>query len=559
MDTEQLKSYCVYEYGCLTPISGETEMTEEIYRKHQLWNQLVELEHGHRQEVRKILAVPDDPVAPLVEELKNTREKIKTARQKARSGKVDVSVLQEQAKILRERLSAAKVEQAEEKRKIKEAGKEKLKELEQERRQAVKVLTKASGLYWINYEEVVGNYDLARRRAMKEKTEIKFHRWTGEGKVTIRYQNGLPVEEVFQRDTRLQIDPVPQEAWDSPVRGTRRRLARTLIRLRVRSENRKPVWVELPMVMHRPLPPDSEIRLASIIRQRVGRKWRYKAVLTVAVPKRDHIHGKGTVAIDLGWRQVTDGLRVAYWADDAGDHGQVVLPLEVLWEFNKLPDLRAIRDKHFNEIKTGLTEWMAKNVSPDWLKEAAKHLSQWRSQGKLAWLIRQWKESRFDGDAEIFESLEYWLRRENHLYDWEANLRDQVLRRRREVYRIFAANLTRKYDTVVLEDFDLRKVTEKSSPEHGTAGVLPADKQRFIASVSELRLAIKNACSRDGVEVIEIDAKNTTIDCASCGHSEKWDSASQIWHTCPACGKLYDQDENACLNLLNRFANAPAI
>ncbi len=559
MDIEQQKTYRVYKYGCLAPVAGEEDMINEIYRKHQLWNQLVELEHSHRQEVRKILAVPDDPVVLLIEELKAVREEIKTARKKARSGKVDVSTLQKQAKILKEKISTAKIKQAEKNKKIKEASKETIKQLEQERRQAVKALTKASGLYWVNYEEVVNNYDLARRRAMVEKTEIKFHRWTGEGKVTVRYQTGLPVGEVFQQDTRLQINPVPQEAWDSPVRGTRRKLARTVIRLRARSENRKPVWVELPMVMHRPLPPNSEIRMASIIRQRVGRKWRYRAVITVAVQDVLRIHGRGTVAIDLGWRQVTDGLRVAYWADDAGDHGQVVLPLEVLWEFNKLPDLRAIRDKHFNEIKAGLTEWMAKNVSPDWLKEAAKHLSQWRAQGKLAWLIRQWKDNRFEGDAEIIASLEYWLRRENHLYDWEANLRDQVLRRRREVYRIFAANLTRKYDTVVLEDFDLRKAAEKPSPEHGTAGVLPADKQRFIASVSELRLAIKNACSRDGVEVISVDAKNTTIECAQCGHSEKWDSAAQIWHTCPACGKLYDQDENACLNLLNRFANAPAI
>ena len=278
MDIEQQKTYRVYKYGCLAPVAGEEDMINEIYRKHQLWNQLVELEHSHRQEVRKILAVPDDPVVLLIEELKAVREEIKTARKKARSGKVDVSTLQKQAKILKEKISTAKIKQAEKNKKIKEASKETIKQLEQERRQAVKALTKASGLYWVNYEEVVNNYDLARRRAMVEKTEIKFHRWTGEGKVTVRYQTGLPVGEVFQQDTRLQINPVPQEAWDSPVRGTRRKLARTVIRLRARSENRKPVWVELPMVMHRPLPPNSEIRMASIIRQRVGRKWRYRAV-----------------------------------------------------------------------------------------------------------------------------------------------------------------------------------------------------------------------------------------------------------------------------------------
>lgn len=543
----------VYEYGCLAPIAGEAALVEEIHRKQQLWNKLVEIERAHREKVREILVVPDDPVPVLLEQLKAIREEIKAARKKERSGKADVSGLQEQAVRLREQIGAAKAERDVAKKAAAEANRPVLDQLEKERRTAVKAAAKESGLYWINYEDVVNSYEQARRKAMREKTELKFHRWTGEGKVTIRYQRGLPVPGVFEQDTRLQINPVPQEAWDSPVRGVRRKLARTVIRLRVTSdEKKKTVWVELPMVMHRPLPPESEIRSASIVRQRVGRKWRYKAVITATITESHQLHGRGVVGIDLGWRQVEGGLRVAYWADDNGDHDALLLPPEVLYEFNKLPDLRAIRDQHFNEIKAELSDWLANITPPDWLKEAVKNIAQWRTQGKLVSLLKQWQENRFDGDAEIFDQLSYWWERENHLYDWEANLRDQVHRRRREIYRVFASELTKKYDTVVLENFDLRKVTRKPDPEKGTGGALPMDRQRFIASVSELRLAINNACARAGVEVMSVDAKNTTTECHECGHKEKFDASAQIWRTCPKCGALWDQDYNAAINLLHR-------
>lgn len=543
----------VYEYGCLAPIIGEDVLIEELHRRQQYWNKLVEIERAHRERVRELLVIPDDPVQPLADKLAEVREQIKTARKKGRSGKVDTSDLQDQAKKLREQIAEAKIIRDGAKKATREANKSALDQLEKERRDAVKAVTAQSDLYWCNYDEVQKDYDQARKRAMRDKTQIKFHRWDGTGKVTVRFQKGLPVPNVFASDTRLQIDPVPQDAWDKP-RGVRRKLTQTVIRLRVTSdENKKPVWVELPMVMHRPMPAESEIRCASICREKVGRKWRYKAVLTVTLGEtKPKIHGRGVVGIDLGWRMIKNGLRVAYWVDDQGEHGQLVLNPEVLYEFNKLPDLQSIRDKHFNEVKATLTAWSAENKKPDWLTEELKTLHAWRSPGRLVVLILRWRNERFDSDQEIYDKLEYWRKRENHLYDWEANLRDQVHRRRREIYRIFAAKAVRKYDTIVLEDFDLRRVAKKPDAENGTGGALPMDKQRFIASVSELRLALKNACQQAGVDVMIVDAKHSTIECFTCGHREKFDASAQLWRTCPKCGELWDQDYNAAINLLHR-------
>lgn len=555
----------VYEYGCLPPTSGENELIEELHRRQQYWNMLVEIEREYRSRVREVLTLPDDPVAPLVERLEAVREQIKAARKDARKGTVNVVALRREAKELREALAALRPMQKKARREMAKAKKPELDALEQERRARAKDARKQSGLYWCNYDDEEKNYNTARQAAMRTGVDLRFRRWDGTGKATVRYQKGLPVPDAFGDNLLLQIEPVSAaKAWDHPVRAVRRKAARSVIRLRVRSENRKPVWVELPIILHRPMPLDGTIRGASVIRERVGRRYRYKAVITVALGDEEFTNRPnpptGTVAIDLGWRMVTDGLRVAYWHDDQGQHGQLVLSPEVLHEFGKLPDLRAIRDQHFNDVKAALSTWKTKTNLPEWLTEELKTLALWRSQGRLIMLLRRWADARFTGDEEIWNDLQHWRKREDHLYEWEMNLRDQVHRRRREIYRVFAAKLVGRYGTIVIEDFDLRNVARKPEAEDGTQGSLPADRQRTIAAVSTLRGAIENAAARMGCVVITEDAKHTTTECHACGNIEKFDAAAQVWRTCPACGALWDQDHNAAQVLLKRhFANNGAI
>jgi len=545
----------VYEYGCLPPTEGEEAFLEEIRRRHNLWNRLVEIEHDHRAKVREVLVVPDDPMPAMYDRLKELRQQIKEERKQKRSGKVDVSELQQQVKELQAAIKEEKMGHAATKKEIAATNKPLLQELDEERKALVKEAAKASGLYWCNYEEVVMGYDTARKKAMRDKTELKFHRWEGVGKVTVRFQKGLPVPALFTSDKRLQVDPVESDAWEHPTRSVRRKASRTAIRLRVTSdEAKKPVWIELPMVMHRPLPPESEIRSASIVRERVGRKYRYKAIITATTPDVLKAHGRGVMAIDLGWRKVKDGLRVAFWADDNDNSGSLVLPHGVLYEFNKLDDLKSIRDTHHNEAKTELVEWLAGNAMPEWMAEDTATLSQWRSPARMVSLVRKWSDNRFEGDADIFNVMWAWRGRELHLYDWETNLRDQVIKRRQHIYRNFAARAIERCDTIVVEDMDLRGLARKASPESGTSGSLPTDRQRVMASVSELRLALENACRQAGVDYIKEKSAFSTLECCECGFTERYDAAVQIWHTCPKCHALWDQDENAARNLLKRHS-----
>lgn len=547
----------VFEYGCLHPVDGEEIMLEQIKRRNNMWNSLVAIEKTYREAVRSEITIQNDQVTILVAELDATRKMIKQQRKAARSGKVDISDLCKLAEKLKEDLTQARAAAKVEKKRIIEEKRTKLNEIESGRKELQKDVQHESGLYWGNYDDVIASYDVARKRAMREGRELRFHRFDGTGKISVRWQNGLPVPELFNcADTRLQINPVPEAAWYSDKRWERRKLARTKVRIRITSdENRKPIWLELPVIIHRPLPEDGIIRSASVIREKVGDKYSYKLVITVAFEPIQHIPAKNTaVGIDLGWRSVKNGLRVAFWKDELGNGDDLVIPNRAISQFEKLDDLKSIRDKHFNDIRNTLLTFLTDNKDnlPDWLEEGTAMLAQWRSKGRLVFLIRKWQENRFSEDQEIVICLKEWMKQDKHLWDWESNLRDQIIKHRREIYRIFAAKIAKKYNHVFIEDFDLRAVAKKQSPEKGTAGSVPADKQRTIASVSTLRQAIINACRREGAEVVKVPSAYTTVECHVCGHMEKFDAAGHIFRTCPKCKKIWDQDENAAINILRR-------
>lgn len=547
------KPCMVYEYGCLAPVFGEEALLAEMRRRNDFWNKLVEIDHDYRAKVKEVLHSSFQEQADfLAEELKRVEDAINVRRQSERSGKADISELKVKAKELKAALTEARQNAKEERKKLVEANRPILDALDVERKEAVMRVKRESGLYWTNADDVLASYDAARKKAMREGVDLKFHRWAGEGKIFIRYQYGLPVSHLFGNDARLQVDPVPEEAWDSPQRSIRRKAARTKVRIRVGSDGRRPVWAELPMVMHRPIPQDSEIRSAAVIRFKVGEKYCYKLIVTATIPEGRAVlrRERRAVGIDVGWRAVENGLRVVYWVDDLGNHGELVLGHDILHGFIEVSDLQSIRDTYFNDAQAFLVAWLADNSVPDWLREATETLASWKSSRRLAALVRRWRDNRFDGDSAVFNEMNWWLSRENHLFNWQVNLRDQVLRRRREEYRKFAAWLARTYSLIVFEDFDLRWVSRKPTAENGTQGSLPPDRQRFIAAVSELRQAVESTCRREGTDVIRVEAAFTTISCHVCGHTEKFDAAKHIWHTCPACGALYDQDYNAAVNLL---------
>lgn len=501
-----------YEFGCLGPIQGESDAIEAMHGRVRLWNQLVELDHRY-DELRKAIIAPH---------VTGTDEAEQRAQRKAAYKREDV--------------------------------KASLKELDKQEYEEARALWLASGLYWCNHEEV----KLAWQQARHKPGALRFHAWLRErGKVTVRWQSGLPVADAFVDNLQLRLAPVDEVAYISPIRAERRRAARSVVSIRVASEDRKPVWLTLPCVLHRQLPPDGVIRSASILRERIATYYRWKLVVLVeqgaSKAAMSPCPRNGAVGIDIGWRRLPSGLRVAYWHDDEGRNGEIRLPERWLVGMCQVENLRGIRDTAFNVVRTELAAWLKQQEQlPAWLREATEHISQWRAIGRLAGLCLRWREQRFEGDGTIFPQLEEWRRRDKHLYEYEGNLRDRLLRQRREQYRIFAAGLARQYSEVRLEEFDLRPIARVK--DNGKGKELPeaARHYRQWAAVSTLRLAIENACKREGVNLVKVDAMNTTRRCQACGAVDVFDAARILSPTCPECGMIIDQDWRAAINILSQ-------
>jgi hypothetical protein len=257
-----------------------------------------------------------------------------------------------------------------------------------------------SNLYWCNYDDVISAYEIARRRTLREGRDLRFQPWDGTGKVTVRYQHGLAVEGVQAADRRLQFDPVDPLAWTSPRRSERRKLARSRIRIRVGSEGRQPLWLELPVIFHRPLPGDGTVRSASVICEKVGSRERWRLLVTVARPQRAMREGPA-VAVDLGWRLLPDGLRVAYWEDERGDHGQLVLSPRGVMAVLETERLE-VDPGSAPARRAGRIGSLGENARTSGWNRSGSRKRMAESHGGCCACIASWKDCRVPGDDAAF-------------------------------------------------------------------------------------------------------------------------------------------------------------
>src|SRR6185295_12214865 len=267
----------VYEYGLLPPHANAELVDQQMLRAHRYRNMLVEIERERRQKVREAMAAHPD-LAPLEEQLRSLceerdklREDIQSRRRQTRTRsetpdqRQAVKDLTAQIKPLRDTVKSTRTAVAQD-----YSVREDMAAAEESAKIRLKKARSECGVYW-------GTYLLqeqAADQARKERTPPKFVRWCGEGRVSVQIQKGIHLAEVWGADTQIQIQPVHPDAWDrsgATRRGVRRRLSRTVLRLRVGSDgagNRIPIWAEWRMVMHRPIPDGARIKVATVSRRR---------------------------------------------------------------------------------------------------------------------------------------------------------------------------------------------------------------------------------------------------------------------------------------------------
>ncbi len=543
----------VYRYGLLAPTVNGDIVREQMRLAHRYRNTLTEIERGRRAAIRASDAQHGD-IGVLEHAAREARARAADAARIVKANKAAHRTTKIPRE-MRDALDAARVAQRDSVAALREARRTiagdhatqvDRDEINDRAAELIRSARAHCGVYWGTYLLVEDEAKASGKQPLydgADPSDPRFVRWSGEGTVGVQLQGGMSADALGS-DTRLQI-----VARADRKTGRRAGQARTL-RLRVQSDGRDPVWAEWPMVMHRPLPDGAVIKRATVHVRRIGPREEWSVTITISTT-RERVAAQrcGAVALDLGWRVTPDGIRVGSWRGEDSATGEILIDARSVSGLELPEKLRSTRDDNFNVARSALVQWLAHTEVPEWLRDATETLVQWRSAGRLAALARRWRTNRFDGDGEAYEALERWRYRDHHLWEWETSQRTGALRRRREIYRTAAASLASRYDLIVLEKFDLRKMARRPAPDAPRENEGARSNRQMVAP-SELRAALVNAFRGD---VVELDGAYTTVTCHACGAVERFDAGQHVWHACRSCGAVWDQDANAAINLIERW------
>jgi len=587
----------IWSFGALEPTENQKLLLDQLFLANRYYNTLIEIERKRRERFREIrsAAVPElAGCEKRYEQLDAQLEAILDALPKPK-GKSKRKVLTPEAIAIKEELKPLSLRMKALRAifLLDTVAMAQVALTDDEANLAIKAARAATDLYWGTYLLIERQMEQVR----KSKLDPRFRRFAGEGRVGVQLQGGLSTPELLSaEDSRLRLQP------RTSTPRVKKPKAQHEVRVRVGSDGRAPIWATLPVILHRPLPADAEIKWAWIHVIRVGRRRIYSLQITLESQTFSQKQsGSGTVAINFGWRANEDGSRrVAYAVDDSGNEQVFSIPASVEKDFAQANSLRSIRDLHFEEAKRALMGFAALYTKdmPEWYAEEAKFLHQWRNPTRLVRLAQhlaevrpvdrdellRWRHERLGGTqhgrsarrlrsapgqdlfapfAEVIAwstkrgvdalnlYLELWRDKDKHLWGWEASLRRSVDLRRNELFRIWAKRMA-GYAEVRMEEFDLRKMTAIPA-----VGEEPRDSSfrsaQRAASPGKLRERIAEAC---GAKVMKGAAFHNTVTCFLCSHVNERSMEHRT--VCAGCGEEFDQDANNCRNQLReRPSGAP--
>lgn len=203
----------VYKFGLLDPVSGwDQTAIDVLFLRNKLWNNLVAMEHEKRQAYRNLLLDSDTELAAMqarldaieVEKASLITSK-KALRAKARSRQVDTAEIDLEIKKLLDERKALGGQTKDLRERVKIEVKPLAAEIDKQRYEKTKQLSKESGLWWCNSRTVIAAYELGRLRAMREKNELRFHGFDGAGKYAVCRTGGFSLDDVCTQNGRDYI------------------------------------------------------------------------------------------------------------------------------------------------------------------------------------------------------------------------------------------------------------------------------------------------------------------------------------------------------------------
>lgn len=399
------------------------------------------------------------------------------------------------------------------------------------------------------------SYERARVRAMKTGRALRFHRFDGSGRLKNQIQGGMTVAQLLAGEhAQVQIRANTGPAWRHEGRVGQRK-GELVWTVYTSAEGRR--TVRFPIYLHRPIPDDVVLKEAGVSRRRLGLRYQWAVTFTCQAPDVEPAWSarRACCGIDLGWRKLPTGLRVATLiGTDRSAPKYLLLPPSMLERWDRIEALQSTLDHGQNTMRDQLRAW-------DWVG-APEPLAAWLQRlrtitsggaGLMAVLAIQWRGYP-DYEPQRLALLERWRRHDRRDRTERDHLRAKLIAHRREIYRIWAKEIAERYGVIGLEHFDLRSVArlEQADGEE-TALPPPARRYRQIAACSQLRHWIELQAAKTGAQVVRL-AGPSTMACRACGQINRPRDRAMLHWRCEGCGILWDQDVNAARNLCDAAA-----
>jgi len=600
----------VYSYGARRPTSNADEVHEHVYRANRYRNDLTALERRRRERVADLLrrhfprigeletAVADAEKA--VEDLQASIRKANSerrSRQVKAEDKAHVVAAKERrnglyAALKAERAAAFGPEELKELRKNLALIRERLKRQTKKRdvtgqpeyQDAAEPVRRAESAWFALVPQAmefsaglrrIEDETNAAAKEIRANCGVHFGTYLAVEAAAKKFRSGPPPRfKPFRGDGSVGVQPPPNTKLRDILDATKGQVAidgyrpdapdaakqRVNVRLRIGSDDsKKPIWTDVPVQLHRPLPEDAKVTWAYLVRRRVGTLYQHRMQFTLDREAerwtKPNLADRGVVAIDVGWRLVKGGMRTAYWIGDDGREGEIILPDKLLRRMEIPNEIQSQRKLALAAILPVFVAWYKSLANPpEWLvKRTHKtgedglrrfNAHQWESQGRLAGVVLEWENNRLDGDADIFRRLDRWRHLDAKEWNKEAHGRQKAIGWRDEIYKVFAAKLRTEYRTLRVENINWSKMQETPEAEKDTKDRLLGN-YRTAACGRLIEILTKNM-----VETVRVDPKDTTRIHAGCGELSGETNPEHLFHTCAGCGVTFDQDQNSAMNLL---------
>jgi ribosomal protein L37AE/L43A/vacuolar-type H+-ATPase subunit H len=571
----------VYRYWLSPDWQNPNVLPKAVWQEHfhmvELWNRLVELAQSNREKYRQIseeigrLRNINERITIIKSNIALAKQQYKQRTQVAHKRNNEIltqlkEYMAEQQKLIK----SLKSEAANVKKEYKHLIKPKIDALAAGFYKEVKRLCHQSPLYWANSEYIQKTFLISWQQSLRQPAHFRGPRphnlQTSPVHFHHRFTNcGLPVDRViippdeFHNGTRLNrvaiSSPDLAKLNDTSLsQRQRKRIARTRCFFTVNGYR-----LPFKMILHRPIPPDAIVKMATLSRTFRADQPKWFLSLTVELPPDYYqIQHDGqrelACAIDLGYRRSEDTLRCGYLVDTGGVAEELLLPSKILQIHDYVRVLKQRQDNLLNEAKAIIKREMA---------EADPTV---RKRDDLKSLLQNWhlaKQRRLKRILDILTAnnilpelrdyLLQWSRKDRRLYREWANLLAKATAHRNWFYQNLAARLCAKYQHIILEEISLSRLARKGDWQNRNIPPI-VNYYRTIASPSSLRTALERRAARTNTKIIVQKAAYTTQICHVCGALCDPSEPEELIWTCWHCGNSWDQDENASRNLLNSIS-----